>query len=85
MDGFTFISEIVKAIAWPSAVIGLVFLLRKPIVELVPYTIATVMQELNLKARNGKAFRYSRFSHANYHVSDNVLNRKFMATAPNQK
>ena len=48
-------------------------------------TVATVMQELNLKARNGKAFRYSRFSHANYHVSDNVLNRKFMASAPNQK
>jgi hypothetical protein len=36
MDGFTFISELVKAVAWPSAGVILVTLLRKPIIELIP-------------------------------------------------
>lgn len=48
-------------------------------------TVARVMQELSLRARNGKAFRYSRFSYANIGVSENVLNRKFKADKPNQK
>ncbi|GAA0860519.1 hypothetical protein GCM10009114_37530 [Aliiglaciecola litoralis] len=43
------------------------------------------MQELHLRARNGKAFRYSRFSYANVGVSENILNRHFRATKPNQK
>jgi len=43
------------------------------------------MQELNLRARNGKAFRYSRFSYANLGVSENVLNRQFVASKPNEK
>lgn len=49
MDGFTFISEIAKALAWPSAVIGLVFLLRKPIVELVPLMKKLKYKELELE------------------------------------
>jgi len=49
MDGFTFTSEIVKALAWPSAVIGLVFLLRKPIVELVPLMKKLKFKELELE------------------------------------
>ncbi|WP_343862786.1 IS3 family transposase [Aliiglaciecola litoralis] len=48
-------------------------------------TVARVMQELHLRARNGKAFRYSRFSYANVGVSENILNRHFRATKPNQK
>jgi putative transposase len=48
-------------------------------------TVASVMHELQLRARNGKAFRYSRFSYANIRVSDNVLARRFNAHRPNQK
>ena len=48
-------------------------------------TVAQVMTELSLKARNGKAFRYSRFSYTNVRVSENVLNRKFDASGPNEK
>lgn len=59
--------------------------LRQSNVKCCQNTVANIMQELNLKARNGKAFRYSRFSQANYHVSGNVLNRQFSAIAPNQK
>ncbi|KAB7704017.1 hypothetical protein GBN26_00040 [Plesiomonas shigelloides] len=49
MDGFTFTSEIVKALAWPSTMIGLVFLLRKPIVELVPLMKKLKYKELELE------------------------------------
>ena len=30
MDGLTFISEIIKALAWPTTIIVLVYLLKKP-------------------------------------------------------
>lgn len=36
MDGFTFTTEIVKAIAWPISVVILVFIVRKPIFDLIP-------------------------------------------------
>jgi hypothetical protein len=49
MDGFTFASEIVKALAWPSALIGLVFLLRRPIIELVPLMKKLKYKELELE------------------------------------
>jgi hypothetical protein len=49
MDGFTFTSEIVKALAWPSAVIVLAFLLRKPIFELVPLMKKLKYKELELE------------------------------------
>ncbi len=49
MDGFTFISEIVKALAWPSALISLVFLLRKPIIELVPLMKKLKYKEFELE------------------------------------
>ena len=48
-------------------------------------TVAQVMKELSLKARNGKAFRYSRFSYTNVRVSENILNRKFEASCPNER
>lgn len=36
MDILTFISEIIKALAWPLAIVALVFLLRRPIIEAFP-------------------------------------------------
>lgn len=36
MDVLTFISEIIKALAWPLAVVTLVFLLRRPVIEVFP-------------------------------------------------
>lgn len=48
-------------------------------------TVAKVMQQLQLRARNGRAFRYSQYSHSNVRVSENVLRRQFVATKPNTK
>lgn len=36
MDGFTFTTEILKAITWPLTIIALVILLKKPILDLFP-------------------------------------------------
>ena len=47
--------------------------------------IAKIMQQLQLRARNGRAFRYSQCSHSNVRVSQNVLRRQFVATKPNTK
>lgn len=49
MDSFTFTSEIVKALAWPAAVILLVLFLRKPIVDLVPLMKKLKYKELELE------------------------------------
>ncbi len=49
MDGYTFTTEIVKALAWPTSAIVLVFLLRKPIVELVPLMKKLKYKELELE------------------------------------
>jgi hypothetical protein len=49
MDGFTFTTELVKALAWPLSVIVLVFLLRKPIVELVPLMKKLKFKELEME------------------------------------
>ena len=43
------------------------------------------MQQLQLRARNGRAFRYSQYSHSNVRVSQNVLRRQFVAEKPNTK
>ncbi|WP_338456658.1 IS3 family transposase [uncultured Alteromonas sp.] len=48
-------------------------------------TIAKIMQQLQLRARNGRAFRYSQYSHSNVRMSQNVLRRQFVATKPNTK
>ncbi|WP_343044280.1 IS3 family transposase [Marinifaba aquimaris] len=48
-------------------------------------TVAEVMKSQGLRARNGRAFRYSRFSYANLNVADNVLKREFKACLPNTK
>jgi len=48
-------------------------------------TIAKIIHQLQLRARNGRAFRYSQYSHSNVRVSQNVLRRQFVATKPNTK
>lgn len=48
-------------------------------------TVAKTMHDLGLRARNGRAFRYSRFSYANLQVAENILKRQFNASAPNTK
>ena len=47
--------------------------------------VAQLLQELDLKAHNGKGFRYSSSSTAMNNVTDNLINRRFAASAPNQK
>lgn len=47
--------------------------------------IALLLQELGLKALNGKNFRYNKTSTAMQNVSDNLLKRRFLANKPNQK
>ena len=49
MDEFTFISEIIKALAWPGAIIILACLLRKPLVGLVPLMRKLKYKELELE------------------------------------
>lgn len=49
MDGFTFTTEMVKALAWPASAIILVFLLRKPIIDLVPLMKKLKYKELELE------------------------------------
>jgi hypothetical protein len=36
MDALTFISEIIKSLAWPTALVALVIMLKKPIAQLIP-------------------------------------------------
>lgn len=49
MDVLTFLSELVKSLAWPVAAIVLVILLRKPIVELIPLLKRLKYKELELE------------------------------------
>lgn len=49
MDVLTFISELIKAIAWPATAIVLVVFLRKPIVELVPLLRRLKYKELEVE------------------------------------
>jgi len=47
--------------------------------------IAKIMQDIKIRAHNGKGFKYSRHSLAMNNVSENILWRDFKATKPNQK
>lgn len=47
--------------------------------------VAGIMREQALRARNGKAFKYSHSSEAMTNVADNLLWRQFAAERPNQK
>lgn len=47
--------------------------------------VANIMQQQQIKARNGKGFKYSRHSLTMNNVSENLLWRDFKAHAPNEK
>lgn len=47
--------------------------------------VAGIMREKTMRARNGKAFKYSRSSEAMTNVADNLLWRQFAAEKPNRK
>ncbi len=49
MDGLTFVSEVIKAPAWPSTLIAIVYLLKKPIIELLPFMKKLKYKELELE------------------------------------
>lgn len=49
MDILTFISELTKALAWPLAVVVLVMLLRKPIIEVFPSLRRLKYKEIELE------------------------------------
>lgn len=49
MDVLTFISELIKAVAWPATAIVLVVLLWKPIVELIPLLRKLKYKEIELE------------------------------------
>lgn len=54
----------------------------------LPYcenTVAKMMAEQGLKARNGKGYKYFPDVLAHNHVSDNLLKRNFKASRPNEK
>ena len=48
-------------------------------------TVAKLMSNQGLRARNGKGYKYFPDVLARNHVSDNVLNRNFKASKPNEK
>ncbi|OOE57993.1 hypothetical protein [Salinivibrio kushneri] len=49
MDALTFLSEIIRSLAWPVTVVVLVFVLRRPIVELIPLLRRLKYKELELE------------------------------------
>lgn len=53
--------------------------------EICENTVAKLMANQGLKARNGKGYRYFPDVLARNHVSDNLLNRNFRASKPNEK
>lgn len=49
MDALTFLSEIIRSVAWPVTVVVLVVVLRKPLVELIPLLRRLKYKELELE------------------------------------
>ncbi len=47
--------------------------------------VALLLRESGLKARNSKKFKYTRFTEAMTNVCENLLNRDFVASRPNEK
>ena len=47
--------------------------------------VADLLQEKGLRARNGKGFKYRARTESKTNVSENLLQRRFSADAPNQK
>lgn len=59
--------------------------LREQGVPISENTVAKLMQKQGLRARNGKNYQYFPGILAKNHVSDNLLNRNFKASKPNEK
>ena len=49
MDGFTFTAELINSLSWPITTIILVMLLRKPIINLIPFLKRLKYKELELE------------------------------------
>lgn len=49
MDALTFIAEVVKALAWPASVVALVFMMRKPVGELIPLLRKLKYKEIEME------------------------------------
>lgn len=54
-------------------------------IDMCENTVAKLMSNQGLKARNGKGYKYFPDVLARNHVSDNLLNRNFEASKPNEK
>lgn len=49
MDALTFIAEVIKALAWPASAVLLVFMLRKPVGELIPLLRKLKYKEMEME------------------------------------
>lgn len=49
MDKYTFISEMTKALVWPTTLIVVLLLLRKPLVSLIPFMRKLKFKELEME------------------------------------
>ncbi|MGZ9667751.1 hypothetical protein ACXX9E_16970 [Pseudomonas sp. GNP014] len=49
MDALTFVSEVIKSLAWPAAVVSLVIMLKKPIAQLIPLLRKLKYKELEME------------------------------------
>lgn len=47
--------------------------------------VAQILQDEGLRARNGKSFKYTPTAYATSNVADNILNRNFKASKPDEK
>lgn len=55
MDMLTFISEVVKALAWPGAAVLIALMVKKPVVELIPFLRRLKYKELEMEFSKGIA------------------------------
>lgn len=49
MDALTFIAEVVKALAWPASVVAFLFMMRKPVGELIPLLRKLKYKEIEME------------------------------------
>lgn len=49
MDSLTFTSEAIKALAWPTAIVAVSLMIRKPVIELLPFLRRLKYKEIELE------------------------------------
>ena len=49
MDALTFIAEAIKALSWPTAVVFVALMIRKPVIELLPFLRRLKYKEIELE------------------------------------